>query len=146
MYLPTPHCNLQVIWFCSVMIRSSHDIIKPAIFNFHCSYLNVKCHSTIRDIIKKQGQNYFDTFKLVELKQLDRKCLLKVSYVCESKLSKLLSKKIVKKTVKKSKSQNSRNLSSNNLPKSLPWLRIKNQSTSSMLIQVVFSKLSFNLT
>ena len=125
MYLPTSRCNLQVIWFCSVMIRSSHDIIKttqtqPTLFNFYCSYLNVKCHSTIRDVIKKQGQNYFDTFKLVELKQLDRKCLLKVSYVCKSKLSKLLSKKIVKKTVKKSKSQNSRNLSSNNLPKSLP--------------------------
>ena len=145
MYLPTPHCNLQVIWFCSVMIRSSHDTIKSIIFNFHCSYLNVKCHSKIRDVIKNKVKTTLIS-KLVELKQLDRKCFFKVSYVCESKLSKLLSKKIVKKTVKKSKSQNSRNLSSNNLPKSLPWLRIKNQSTSSMLIQVVFSKLSFNLT
>ena len=145
MYLPTSRCNLQVIWFCSVMIRSSHDIIKPTIFNFHCSYLNVKCHSKIRDVIKNKVKTTLIS-KLVELKQLDRKCFFKVSYVCESKLSKLLSKKIVKKTVKKSKSQNSRNLSSNNLPKSLPWLRIKNQSTSSMLIQVVFSKLSFNLT
>ena len=145
MYLPTSRCNLQVIWFCSVMIRSSHDIIKPTIFNFHCSYLNVKCHSKIRDVIKNKVKTTLIS-KLVELKQLDRKCFFKVSYVCESKLSRLLSKKIVKKTVKRFKSQNSRNLSSNNLPKSLPWLRIKNQSTSSMLIQVVFSKLSFNLT
>ena len=77
MYLPTPHCNLQVIWFCSVMIRSSHDIIEttqtePTVLNFHCSYLNVKCHSKIRDV-KKNKVKIKTTliFKLVELKQLE---------------------------------------------------------------------------
>ena len=97
MYLPTPHCNLQVIWFCSVMIRSSHDIIKAIIFNFHCSYRNVKCHSKIRDVIKNKVKTILVS-KLVELKQLES--VQSFSHVSKSKLSNYLFRKIVEKTVK----------------------------------------------